>query len=159
MLWRNLSNVKLSLRLLVHHSSFVNLVKQRLSKEFGMGHVQGILIICVRIQSELVALIFLDRFEVQTLVLCRQELLMHNFKSITNSVVFSLERSKTGQDRVVNPFHKDHLLERVIILYLLILLVPSGNCLVACLPSWSSLSCPCCCKVIQIVLDSRLLFS
>ena len=84
---------------------------------------------------------------------------MHNFESITNSVIFSLEGPKTRQDWVIYSFYKHHFLKWIIILNHFILLIPTCNCFFTRLTSRSWPSCPFCLQIVQILLCSRLLFS
>ena len=63
-----------------------------------MSNIEGILIICVWVQSQLVSIVFLYRFEVEAFMLHGQELLMHDLEGITDGVVLSLEGPEARQN-------------------------------------------------------------
>ena len=56
---------------------------------------------------------------------------MHDLESIRHCVVFSLQSPETGQDGIVDALDEHHLLEWIIVLDLLVLLVPTENCILS----------------------------
>lgn len=82
------------------------------------------------VQGHFISLVLLELLVVKAFLLVWEELLMHNFECVWNSVIFSFQSSKWSQDWVVYAFNKHNFLEWVVILYSFFLLIPSDHGLI-----------------------------
>ena len=92
------------------------LLEERFGKQLCLCHVQRVLVVCQRIQACLVCKILGGGTQMSASLLQGLELLMHNLIRFRHGIVLALQRTETGQDRVVDALDEDDALERIVAL-------------------------------------------
>ena len=110
---------------LVLYLAILCLLEEGFGQELRLRNLESLLVVRQGIEStEFVGVVLLHGLEVQAMILGRQELLMHNFESITNSIIFTLQSSEASQDLVVDAFDEDNPFKWIVVLNELVVLIP-----------------------------------